>query len=196
MQEATFASLAIRGRNAALDTLTGQLDRVRSGVGAVLLVEGVPGIGKSRLLAEAATLAGAMSFRVGAGAGEPGGVVELAPLMAALFEGEEPLLHPPGLHAASALPEQRYWLLQDLQEMFEQAALDGPMLVCLDDMHWADGGTAAALRILPPRVAMLPIAWLIAFRPSPRSTRLLSALKCLEDNGAERIALGPLDQAA
>src|SRR5271155_945171 len=71
MREATFARLAIRGRDAALATVTGQLERVRSGVGAVVLVEGVPGIGKSRLLAEAATLAGGMSFRVGAGA--PGG---------------------------------------------------------------------------------------------------------------------------
>ena len=46
MQEATFASLAIRGRDAALDILTEQLDRVRSGVGAVVLVEGAPGDGK------------------------------------------------------------------------------------------------------------------------------------------------------
>src|SRR5271168_275370 len=196
MREATFASLAIRGRDAALATVTGQLERVRSGVGAVVLVEGVPGIGKSRLLAEAATLAGRMSFRVGAGAAEPGGVAELAALMAALFEGEEPLLDRPGLQPASAAPEQRYWLLQDLQEMFERAAVDGPMLVCLDDMHWADGGTAAALRVLPPRVATLPIAWLIAFRPSPRSIRLLSALASLEDSGAERIVLGPLDETA
>jgi DNA-binding CsgD family transcriptional regulator len=195
MQEATFASLAIRGRDAALGTLTDQLDRVRSGVGAVVLVEGVPGIGKSRLLAEAATLAGGMSFRVGAGAAEPGGVVELAALMAALFEGDEPLLDRPGLQAANALPEQRYWLLQDLQDVLEQAAVDGPMLVCLDDMQWADGGTAAALRVLPRRVATLPIAWVIAFRPSPRSIHLLSALAHLEDNGAERIVLGPLDEA-
>src|SRR5271154_1017379 len=196
MQDATFARLAIRGRDAALDTLTDQLERVRSGVGAVVVVEGVPGIGKSRLLAEAATLASGMSFRVGAGAAEPGGVVELAALMAALFEGDKPLLDRPGLRPASAAPEQRYWLLQDLQEMFEQAAVDGPMLVCLDDMHWADGGTGAALRVLPPRVAALPIAWLIAFRPSPRSIRLLSALASLEDNGAERIVLGPLEEAA
>src|SRR5271170_6963113 len=112
MQEATFASLPIRGRDAALHTLSDQLDRVRSGVGSVVLVEGVPGIGKSRLLAEATTLAGAMSFRVGAGAAEPGGVVELAALMTALFEGDEPLLDQPGLQRANAVPEQRYWLLQ------------------------------------------------------------------------------------
>src|SRR3984885_12895092 len=87
MQEATVASLAMRGRGAALDTLTDQLDRVRSGVGAVVLVEGVPGIGKSRLLAEAATLAGGMSFRVGAGAAQPGAVVELAAALAGVFAG-------------------------------------------------------------------------------------------------------------
>jgi hypothetical protein len=31
------------------------------------------------------------------------------------------------------------------------------MLVCLDDQHWADSGTAAALRALPSRLRALPI---------------------------------------
>ena len=57
-----------------------ELDRVRSGVGAVMLVEGSPGMGKSRLLAEAGRIAGRMSFRVGSGAAEPvESVVELRP---------------------------------------------------------------------------------------------------------------------
>ncbi|HXD64576.1 MAG TPA: hypothetical protein VNV17_08170, partial [Solirubrobacteraceae bacterium] len=66
---------------------------MRSGAGAVVLVEGEPGIGKSRLLEEAARVARRLAFRVGSGAAEPGaGVVELAPLMTALFDGSHPLL--------------------------------------------------------------------------------------------------------
>jgi predicted ATPase len=112
-----------------------ELDRVRSGVGAVVLVEGAPGLGKSRLLAEAARIAGRMSFRVGSGAAEPvESVVELAPLMSALFDGVEPLLEREALQALHALPEQRYWLLQDIQALLERAALEQPLLVCLDDL--------------------------------------------------------------
>jgi hypothetical protein len=58
-----------------------------------MLVEGEPGLGKSRLLAESAGVARQLGFRVGCGAAEPGGsAVELAPLMTALFDGPDPLL--------------------------------------------------------------------------------------------------------
>ena len=170
---------------------------MRSGAGAVVLVEGEPGMGKTRLLEEAARVARRLAFRVGVGAAEPGaGVVELAPLMTALFDGPHPLLERSGLRELHSLPEQRYWLLQDLQAMLERAALDGPLLISLDDLQWADSGTAAALRALPVRLADLPIAWILAFRPGQGSAQLLSAIEHLDHSGAERIVLGPLDDAA
>ena len=45
---------------------------------------------------------------------------------------------------------QRYWRLQDLQSLLERAALEGPLLMFLDDAQWVDSGTVAALRALPP----------------------------------------------
>jgi len=174
-----------------------QLRRVSSGAGAVVLVEGEPGMGKTRLLAEAARIARRLGLRVGGGAAEPGaGVVELAPLMTALFDGPRPLLDRSGLRDIHSLPEQRYWLLQDLQAMLERSALGGPMLISLDDLQWADSGTAAALRALPVRLADLPIAWMFASRPDQGSAQLLSAIEHLDHSGAERIVLGPLDDVA
>jgi hypothetical protein len=88
MQQAAFRGLIARGRDAELATLGSQLDRVRSGVGALLLIEGGAGMGKSRLLEKGARIAERMSFRVGSGAAEPGeGIAELASLMEALFGG-------------------------------------------------------------------------------------------------------------
>ena len=162
-----------------------------------MLVQGDPGMGKTRLLEEAARVARRLAFRVGGGAAEPGaGVVELAPLMTALFDGSHPLLDRSALRELRSLPEERYWLLQDLQAMLERSALDGPMLISLDDQQWADSGTAAALRALPVRLADLPVAWILAFRPGQGSAPLLSAIEHLAQNGAERIVLGPLDDAA
>ena len=170
---------------------------MRSGAGAVVLVDGEPGMGKTRLLAEAARVARRLTFRVGIGAAEPGaGVVELAPLMTALFDGADPLLERSALRELHSLPEQRYWLLQDLQAMLERAALGGPLLISLDDLQWADSGTAAALRALPVRVAGMPIAWILAFRPGQGSAPLLGAIEHLDHSGAERIVLGPLDDEA
>src|SRR3984885_14169351 len=89
---ATSRTPIVRGRDAELASIGVQLDRVRSGVGAVVLIEGEPGMGKTRLLAEADRVAARLAFRVGAGAAEPGAsVVELAPLMTALFNGSHPL---------------------------------------------------------------------------------------------------------
>jgi predicted ATPase len=39
--------------------------------------------------------------------------------------------------------------LRDLQQLLERAALESPLLIAIDDAHWADGGTIAALRTLP-----------------------------------------------
>lgn len=194
---ATSRTPVVRGRDAELASIGVQLDRVRSGVGAVVLVEGEPGIGKTRLLAEADRVAGRLGFRVGAGAAEPGaGVVELAPLMTALFDGSHPLLERSGLAELRSLPEQRYWLLQDLETLLERAALDGPLLISLDDLQWADSGTAAALLALPVRLADLPVAWILAFRTNQGSAQVLSTIEHLHQSGAERIVLGPLDDAA
>src|SRR3954447_19412193 len=186
--QATSPAPVVRGRDAELASIGVQLQRVRSGAGAVMLVEGEPGMGKTRLLAEALRVARRLAFRVGAGAAEPGaGVVELAPLMTALFDGSQPLLERSGLRELHSLPEQRYWLLQDLQAMLERSALDGPLLISLDDLQWGDSGTAAALRALPAPPAALPVAWIVAFRSDQGSPQLRSALEHLSHSGAERI---------
>jgi DNA-binding CsgD family transcriptional regulator len=193
LTQATSPAPIVRGRDAELASIGVQLDRVRAGAGAVVLVEGEPGMGKSRLLAEAARVARRLGFRVGVGAAEPGAaIVELASLMTALFDGPRPLLERSGLRELHSLPEQRYWLLQDLQAMLERAALDGALLISLDDLQWADSGTAAALRALPVRLADMPVAWILAFRPDQGSAQLLSAIEHLDRNGAERMVLGPL----
>jgi DNA-binding CsgD family transcriptional regulator/tetratricopeptide (TPR) repeat protein len=154
-------------------------------------------MGKSRLLGEAATMAHGLSFKVGHAEVEPGdSVVELAALMEALFDGADPVLVRDRLREVQALPERRYWLLQDIQALLERVALDSPVLVCLDDLQWTDNGTAAALRALTTRLATVPICWALAFRPGQGSHQVLTMIEILERGEAERIVLGPLDQPA
>jgi DNA-binding CsgD family transcriptional regulator len=187
---------AVRGRETELTVLGQQLDQLLSGVGTVVLVEGGAGMGKSRLLEEVAAMARRLSIRVGCGVADPADtVVQLSVLMEALFGGHAPLLERTELGDAHASPDQRYWLLQDLEALLERAALRAPLLVCLDDVQWADNGTAAALRALPARLATLPIGWVIARRPGQGSPQVRSAVEFLESAEAATIALGPLDQA-
>jgi predicted ATPase len=160
-------------------------------------MEGAPGLGKSRLLDEAARIAARLPVRVGAAAAEPrDSVVPMRPLMKALFEGEEPILERSALPDLRASAEQLYWLLHEIETLLEQAALRTPLLVCLDDMQWADRATVTALRALPAWLASLPIAWIAAFRPGELSPELADALSWLEGLGAKRLELQPLDREA
>jgi DNA-binding CsgD family transcriptional regulator len=194
---ASAFSPTIRGRDAELGLLGELLDRVRSGSGAVLLIEGAAGMGKSRLIGEAVRMAHRVSFPVGVAAAEPSeSVAELAPLLRALFDGSEPLLDRAGLSSLHAAPEQRYWRLQDLQSLLERSAMDGPLLIFLDDVQWADSGTVAALRALPPRLASLPIGWVLTMRPDQGPEQIRSAVEYLADEGAGRLVLEPLSEAA
>ena len=137
----------VQGRDPELTALGQHLDHLLSGVGAVILVEGGAGMGKSRLRREAAAMARRLWIRVGGGVADPGDtIIPLAVLMEALFEGPAPILERTALGDAHASAEQRNCRLQDLEALLETAAIKGPLLVCLDDVKWGDSGTAAALR--------------------------------------------------
>src|ERR1700685_221409 len=178
-------SPTIRGRDAELGAIGELLDRVRSGSGAVLLIEGAAGMGKSRLLAEGEKMAHRLGIPVGMGAAEPSeSVAELAPLLRALFDGPRPLLDRAGLSNLPAAPEQRYWRIENLQSLLEHAAMAGPLLVFLDDLQWADSGSVAARRALPPRLASVPIGWVLAMRPDGYPEYLRHAIESLTDEGA------------
>jgi DNA-binding CsgD family transcriptional regulator/tetratricopeptide (TPR) repeat protein len=193
----TSPAREFHGRDAELALIRAELERLSEGAEAVVVVEGAAGMGKSRLLAEVSTIARSLGIRVGSSAADPNEtVVELSALLAALFDGAEPLLDPTELSTLHAQPEQRFWLLRDLQALLERAALESPLLISIDDAHWVDGGTAAAIRTLPMRLLGLPIAWIIALRPPRDSTPLVHALKQLKRDGARTIVLDPLDDAA
>jgi len=99
-------------------------------------------------------MAAGMSFRTGFGVAEPGrNLVEVEPLLDALFNGAQPLIVRNSLSDVHASPELRFWLLQDLEALIEEAALKDPLLICLDDLHWAGTGFADAMRTLPQRLA-------------------------------------------
>jgi DNA-binding CsgD family transcriptional regulator len=193
----TSPAREFHGRDSELALIQAELERISDGAEAVVVVEGAAGMGKSRLLAEVAAIARSLGVRVGRSAADPSETsVELAPLLAALFDGSEPLLDPGELTTLHARPEQRFWLLRDLQQLLERAALETPLLISIDDSQWADVGTVAALRMLPMRLMGLPIAWVIALRPPREATPLVRTLERLKQEGAHWVTLGALDDDA
>ncbi len=189
--------LPLRGRDDELGRVRARLEEVATGVGAVVVVEGRAGLGKTRLLAACTALAADMSFRVGQGTADPGpNIVELSALFDALFAGHPPLVARSALRALHETSEQTFWLLQDIQALIEEAALKDPLLICLDDVQWGGNSCALAMRQLPQQLASLPVAWVIAVRPNQGPPAIADVTRALLNAGAEFISLGPLDRKA
>ncbi len=188
--------LPLRGREQELAVIRLALRQVRAGTGCVVVVEGSAGLGKTRLLDECVSVAGELSFRVGRGAAEPGRVIELGALFDALFEGDPPLADRRALNDGHASSEFLFWLLQDVQALIEEAALQDPVLICLDDLHWGGTSLSFAMRQLPLRLSSFPVAWVMAFRPGQGLHQVQQAKAELIESGAKLIRLGPLDRAA
>ncbi|NMO49938.1 AAA family ATPase [Actinoplanes sp. TBRC 11911] len=174
-----------------------RLIEANTGQGSFLILEGRPGLGKTALLRAAAENAGRMGIRVGRGSVTASDqVVPMGPFVSALFDGHDPMADPGKRGRLHYSLEQRHRLLDELEALLEQAALRSPILLCLDDMQWADAGSLVALQTLPSRLANVPIVWLAAFRagqipPGPRAT-----LEALRGWGADSLLLTPLEAQA
>ena len=156
---------------------------------------GSGGIGKSRLLAEAAGIAAGRGVQVAAGSvDELNQVTPWAPLFRALFATSPVLMSEVDLAPLRALTDQRLAVIR------HPAALDRASrlrpLITLDDLQWADPATLLALGSLPAQLFSFPVAWILAQRPLPTSARLQSLTARLTEMGAARLHLRPLDADA
>jgi DNA-binding CsgD family transcriptional regulator len=152
------------------------------GAGRMVVVEGPPGVGKTRLLADARADAARSGVLVLDGRGAElerefaFGVVRqlLEPIVfgadgderARLFDGAARLaarLFDPdpedltGLDASFATFHGLYWLVVNLADR-------APLLLCVDDVHWADGQTLRFLDYLAHRIDGLPVSMVLAGR--------------------------------
>ena len=185
-----------RGRAREWRAVTDLLCQAEHGRGGVLLVEGALGMGKTRLLGEAADAAARRGFAVMRGAtDEVRRLAPLAPLLSALEESAHSLLASGGIGGSDAA-DVRFWLMEQLRGRLEERAARGPVLLPLDDLHWADPTTLLALRLLPPDLASYPLVWMLARSRGSGDPALDRLYEVHEGEGATRIVLGPLDEVA
>ncbi|MEU3613364.1 AAA family ATPase [Streptomyces sp. NPDC006872] len=187
----------VRGRHEEWALVGARFDALARGSGVVLCVEGPPGSGKTRFLAEARSEGERRGFRVFWGGADPDSqFVPLAPLLGGAQAHGEPLFDIARLRDLAAAPEQRFWLLQELQERLERAALNAPLAVVLDDVQWFDDVTLLALRTLSARLSAHAILWLVAVRGGEGTPEVRATLDRINRDGAHRIRLGPLPDSA
>jgi DNA-binding SARP family transcriptional activator len=208
------------GRALELGRLLDEAASARSGNGRVVALLGDAGIGKSRLAEEIEERAAAQRWRIvagraheteqmlalglwtaalqAAGLGSRAAVAELGPawrseiarLLPDLAEAGERMPRPPG-------SELR--LFEAVARLLEQTLAAQPLLVVLEDLHWADEASLRLTAFLARRLESRPILVLATARieeleANPVLARVLAELR--RELHATEIVLGPLTRSA
>ena len=209
------------GREQQVATIGRQLDEAASRHGRVLLVAGEAGVGKSRLVGEARAGAAARGFLALQGACfEPDRAFPYAPFLDLLrsLPVASPadlagFLGPTAHELARLLPELLPYLAQppltDLEpaqvrrrlfdalvQVAARAAAAQPLLLVIEDLHWADPTSLELLAFLAARLGELPALLLLTHRTDEVSPALAHLLAELErGRQATELTLGRLDRA-
>ncbi|GAA3805860.1 helix-turn-helix transcriptional regulator [Streptomyces chiangmaiensis] len=182
--------LRLRGRDRELAAVREALNAVRGGRGACVVVEGAPGVGKSRLLAELDAMARRCGFDVvSVRADELDQYAAGAALQSALQSSSDG-----AVRVAAAPDDRRLLLLDSITDALEDRAQRAPVAVLVDDAQWADPATLFVLRTLPGRLAASRILWVLAVRSETERPTVARVREDLERLGARWLTLGPLPQ--
>jgi DNA-binding CsgD family transcriptional regulator len=182
----------IRGRADELKVIGALVAAVAKGRGGVLVIEGPPGIGKSRLLTEMLALADKSSVRTLFGeAFEYQQTVPFFALFMATLRADPPVGDPEALRRLGGSADLRYWVVHDLAKAIHAVAADTPLAIVLEDIHWADNGTLLALRSLAtaPAVAVL---WVLTARTGAGGPAVQETLTVLERANATMVRVGAM----
>jgi len=134
-----------------------------AGRGAVVVIEGAAGVGKTWLLRHARSLATGMRVLSASGSEleHEFGFGVVRQLFERGAELEPQLAGGEGASDADA----RFAALHNLYWLVANLAAEQPLLLCVDDAQWADEPSLRFLAYLARRVDELPVALLIAARP-------------------------------
>lgn len=193
----------LHGRESERAHLAALVDQARAGTGAVLVVLGEPGVGKTALLRDLTAV------------GEPAqggttrvlrtaGVESESPLpYAALFRLLRPVTDFDRLPAPQARALRVAFGLEDgptvepflvgvatLSVLTDAAEPDQPLLCVVDDAHWLDSASADALLFAARQLAADPVAMVFAARTGDTAGRAFAApgLPVLEVRGLDDTA--------
>lgn len=215
----TLASDPFVARAAPLAQLRAALEQAARGDGQLWLVTGDAGIGKTRLLRELEQPALALGYRSWWGAGYdaeaappywpwveilraahlqlgaagfrshlPGHFAALAQLAPELFDGSA---------GQAAARNQRFALMDELSQFLESCSREQPLLLVIDDLHWADAATAEVLAFAARALRRRRILLIASLRDSELALSTApqqEALERLQRTAAATIALTGFSQ--
>lgn len=190
--ESTLPEDAFIGRQTELTALDAALERTLAGQGRILLLSGAPGIGKTRTAQELAARAESRGLQVlwGRCHEEPGtplywpwlqllggwledadetrlaeALGDDAGIIAELLpELRQRLADLPSPAPVSDPAQARFRLFDAITRFWQRAAQRQPLVLILDDLHWADTASLKLLEFLARELTASPLLLLGAYR--------------------------------
>src|SRR6201996_7368174 len=187
----------IRGRAGELRVIGAVVAALLQGHGGVLVIEGPPGIGKSRLLTEVMALADKGGVRTLFGeAFEYQQTVPFFSLFMATLRADPPVGDPDALRRLGGSENLRYWVVHDLADAIHAAAAETPLAIMLEDIHWADNGTLLALRSLATARPEVAVLWFVTARTGAGGPAVQETLSVLQGADATVVRVGAMSRVA
>jgi DNA-binding CsgD family transcriptional regulator/tetratricopeptide (TPR) repeat protein len=188
------------GRADELGALDQALAELGRGASTTVQIVGEPGIGKTRLLAELAARAEAHGHLVLAGSAseferdlpfsvfvdaldeyvhglEPARLASLDDETRAELAQVLPSLPAAAVRHTAPFGQERYRAHRAVRTLLELLATSRPVILALDDLHWADTGSVELVGTLLHRPPAAPVALALAMRPRQVPERLSAALE-------------------
>ena len=178
------------GRGAEQQKLVARLDGISRGEGALVLIGGEPGVGKTRLaseILEEGKSRGLLTLTGHAYEEEGAPFISVVEILEEMVRVVPPrdlrrLLGESGSEIARLVPElrrrfsdipepvelppeqRRRYLFNAVLELFERVSRETPMVLLMDDLHWAAESSLLLLEHLAPHLEKLPLLILGTYR--------------------------------
>jgi AAA ATPase domain/Bacterial regulatory proteins, luxR family len=191
------------GRTQELAILHAAVEALRGGEGAVVWVEGEPGIGKSSLVAEALAL-GDRGWDIGWGIADQ--LTERLPLRVMLdcLQVQPGSPDPRRALAAGLLRSRRPGLfgggdasvtgVEVLVTLVDELSTAAPTVLVVDDLQWADEVSLVVWRQLAASIGQSRLLLIGTCRPTPRRPEVQQVREAVVRRGGTVVTLGPLPE--
>jgi DNA-binding NarL/FixJ family response regulator len=193
------AARALVGRGREIELLEGALDAARRGEGRTVVVVGEAGAGKTSVARAAMAVGGRAGMAVRFGRclqleiERPfGGFLDALDARASALLGPSMTISRTVLEAG-AISATRFLVAERLIEHIEALAEQSPVLLVVEDLHWADPATLDLTRLVAERSPDLPLLLLTTARPPYAANELR---RLLASDVVETLALEPLEDDA
>lgn len=206
------ARRSLIGRDAEFGGLRALLHEALSGTAAFALVEGEPGIGKTSLLEElAAHATGAGALVLWGRSTDTGLAPAFWPWLEALRSvaahgladrmpaDARGLIEPEGLAGGGLAQDRSFRLFEAMVATLETVAAERPVVVVLEDLHWADTPSAELLTHLAVRLHACRVLLVASLRELElgRADAVADAVAAVARRpGARRLVLRAIPEAA